>query len=153
MPGTVLCSSVAAIPVVIWKKADLFFSLLVGNVSRKHNYRFELQIHFTDRPLTRQFKYSDISSSQPLYFMVSRFHLICSMHKLAGCNLKFNMGKAYNKGSHLACDEYCIIHLMVPAMWSNHAWSSGLWTKGLSVYFSFYICILTAPIRFLLILF
>lgn len=69
------------------------------------DHRPNVLIYFTDRPLARQIKYSDISWPQPLYFMVSRFHLICSVHKLTGCNIKFNMEKAYNEGSHLVCDE------------------------------------------------
>lgn len=49
--------------------------------------------------------------------------------------MKFNMEKAYNKGSHLVFDEIAYNPSSCPAVWSNQARSSGSLTlSGFDVY-------------------
>lgn len=83
-------------------------SLLSDHTSRKQDSKRSADsssYFIADRPVAHQIKYRDIARSQPPYFMVSRFHLICSVHKLTGGNLKFNMEKGYNEGPRVLCDE------------------------------------------------
>lgn len=88
--------------------------------------------------------------------MVSRFHLICSVHKLTGCNLKFNMEKAYNKGSHSLRDEivynpsYGPCHVLesytVKWGWKPIFVSMrGFWSKNLT-WRSVCVCVQTLPL-------